>query len=258
MIGRALLLAGGLVLAGCGGSGKETVASSPTSPAPTFSEATSPSPTFASTTSTTPADVPSGTTESNVPPAAPSSSAPPPAAPSGDLAAQLDQLIVAPEGSSDGYDRSLFGGGWIDADSDGCDTRCEVLEEERLNELPGLPMGGWLSIFDGYSTDDASELDIDHVVALGEAWRSGADQWDGRRRLAFANDLDDPDPLIAVTASTNRSKSDRDPASWQPPNLDAWCPFAAAWIDTKVRWGLTADDAEVRALRNMIESRSGC
>lgn len=173
----------------------------------------------------------------------------------GETMTQLEQLVVAAETSSDGYDRGLFGRGWIDADGDGCDTRCEVLADERRTDLPGLSHGGWHSLFDGYTTNDPSELDIDHVVALGEAWRSGAAQWDGARRLAFANDLDDLDPLIAVSAASNRSKSDRDPASWQPPSLDAWCQFAAAWIDTKHRWGLTADEAEVQALRNMLTSR---
>jgi hypothetical protein len=125
--------------------------------------------------------------------------------------------VIAPEGSDAGYDRDLFDH-WTDADSDGCDARCEVLEQERRIDLPGLPGGGWLSTYDGYTTPDAGELDVDHVVALGEAWRSGGATWDGARREAFANDLDDPGALIAVTASANRSKGDRDPASWQPPN----------------------------------------
>lgn len=89
--------------------------------------------------------------------------------------------------------------------------------------LPGLPDGGWLSAYDGYTTSDPSELDIDHVVPLGEAWRSGASRWDPARRAAFANDLDAPQALIAVTAATNRSKSDSDPAIWQPPNTNHWC-----------------------------------
>src|SRR5690606_9096592 len=112
-----------------------------------------------------------------------------------------------------------------------------------------------LSIYDGYSTPDASELDVDHVGALGEAWRSGAPSWDAWRRRAFANDLDEPGALIAVSASTNRSKSDRDPASWQPPNRDAWCQWGRAWVRVKVKWGLTADEAEVRALENIL---AGC
>ena len=208
----------------------------------------SPRPTYAPTSTTPATFAPSG-------PAAASTATPPiPAAVGDDPQAELEQLAVRPESSSDGYQRARFGGGWIDADGNGCDTRCEVLEAERRTDLPGLAEG-WLSPYDGYSTSDPGELDIDHVVALAEAWRSGADGWDDARRLAFANDLADPDPLVAVTAATNRSKSDKDPAAWQPPSLDDWCGFAAAWIDTKSRWGLSADEAEVRALRNMLTSR---
>lgn len=185
-----------------------------------------------------------------------STSTPPPttARPASSAQALVDQLTVAPEGSGAGYDRSLFQH-WIDADGNGCHTRCEVLAVEKRYDLPGLPGGGWLSIYDGYSTDDPGELDVDHVVALAEAWRSGADTWDPARRRAFANDLDEPDALIAVTASTNRSKSDRDPASWQPPNRDAWCQFGLGWVRVKIKWNLTADDAEVKALRNIV---AGC
>jgi len=168
-------------------------------------------------------------------------------------AAWIDRLVVQPESTDKGYERALFEQ-WIDADGDGCDTRCEVLAAERRSDLPGLD-SGWLSIYDGYSTDDSTELDVDHVVALAEAWRSGASAWDAGRRRDFANDLDEPDALIAVTASTNRSKGDRDPAEWQPPNHAAWCQWALGWARTKVRWGLTADEAEVRALRNIV---AGC
>ncbi len=176
-------------------------------------------------------------------------------APSGDPSWQteLATIPIAPEGSHDGYDRDRFHH-WIDADGDGCNTRCEVLERQRTTSLPGLGAGGWLSIYDGYSTDDPSELDVDHVVALSEAWRSGASGWDDGRREAFANDLDSGQ-LIAVTAATNRSKGDRDPADWQPPNRSAWCEYGAAWIDVKAKWGLTADQPEVTALTNMM---AGC
>lgn len=166
----------------------------------------------------------------------------------------LAGLIVAPERSGASYQRDLFQH-WIDADDDGCDTRCEVLAQERRSDLPGLLAGGWLSIYDGYSTDDPSELEVDHLVALAEAWRSGADGWDAARRRAFANDLEEPDALVAVTAATNRSKGDRDPATWQPPNGASWCRFAGGWVRVKVKWGLSADEAEVSALRNML---AGC
>jgi Protein of unknown function (DUF1524) len=154
-------------------------------------------------------------------------------------------VVVAPELPEVGYERGLFVH-WIDADGDGCDTRCEVLAAERL------PGGGWLSSYDGTTRSDPSGLDVDHVVALAEAWRSGASGWNPARRQAFANDLDDPGALVAVSEGANRSKGDRDPASWQPPAGGAWCGFATGWIATKVRWGLTADPAEVAALRTML------
>jgi hypothetical protein len=192
-----------------------------------------------------------------------STSAPPPIEPplsttrgsSGEATWQgeLASLTVAPEPLREGYDRDLFKH-WTDADGDGCDTRCEVLERQRVTTLPGLAAGGWLSIYDGYSTDDSSEFDVDHVVALGEAWDSGASGWNDERREAFANDLDSGQ-LVAVTAATNRSKSDRDPADWQPPNRDAWCEWGAAWIEVKAKWDLTADRAELDALTNIMR---GC
>lgn len=176
-----------------------------------------------------------------------------------DVDALVGRLTVASPGADVGYDRSLFEH-WTDDDGDGCDTRAEVLqaESDRPVETTGgchVERGWWLSIYDGYSTDDASELDIDHLVALHEAWVSGAAAWGPERRQAFANDLGHPGALVAVTAAMNRSKGDRDPARWQPPNRSAWCLYAADWITVKERWGLTADPAEATALRNMLH---GC
>lgn len=240
-----------LVLGGCSGVDEEAavaVEADSAETSPTFAPTTGPAPTFAPapepTTATTAAPAGDGDTPSSSPPRTTTPA-------SGDLQAQIASMPVAPETDSGTYDRDLFGGGWIDADSDGCDTRCEVLAEERRSDLPGLPGGGWLSVFDNYSTDDPSELDIDHMVPLAEAWRSGASRWSGQQRLAFANDLDHPASLIAVTAATNRSKSDGDPAQWQPPNREAWCGYVTDWVATKLRWSLTADEAEVRALHNM-------
>jgi hypothetical protein len=173
--------------------------------------------------------------------------------------ASLDELRVAPEVPSSGYDRTPFDH-WVDADGDGCDTRDEVLIEESTTPAQVDPFGchvvagDWTSIYDGYSTDDPSELEVDHVVALAEAWRSGAAAWDADRRRAFANDLGDAGALIAVTAAMNRSKGDKDPAEWQPPDRGAWCEFAGAWVRVKVRWNLTVDSAEHQALRNMLRS----
>lgn len=229
----------------------DTTTSTTTVPAATT---TSTEPAPADTTPAAPADTapaaPADTTPASPAPAPEPSVEPPPAAAPAPLAL-LDQLRVEPEQARSGYDRDLFRH-WIGGS---CNTRCRVLQQERHPSLPGLPNGGWVSLYDGYTTDDPAELEIDHVVALAEAWDSGANTWDAARREAFANDLDLPGALRAVTAATNRSKGDKDPAEWQPPNRDAWCEYAADWISVKLKWDLSADQAEVNALRNMLR---GC
>ncbi|MET7316603.1 HNH endonuclease family protein [Streptomyces thermoviolaceus] len=92
--------------------------------------------------------------------------------------------------------------------------------------------------------NDASKLDVDHVVPLEEAWSSGANTWDADRREAYANDLAAPRSLVAVTASTNRSKGKKDPAEWLPPAPSALCTYLEDWTATKLRWNLTADQNE--------------
>ena len=167
------------------------------------------------------------------------------------LAELLALLRVAPE-HREGYQRSLFVH-WIDADGDGCDTRKEVLIAEALvapivGPRCSLTGGRWFSLYDGLFFTDPAKLQIDHVVALAEAWDSGAWTWTPERRKAYANDLDVPWPLIAVSGTTNQSKSDKDPAEWLPPAPAAECPFLSAWIATKVRWDLAVDPAERDAL----------
>lgn len=252
--GAAVLLLAGACAGTTGDRAAVTQATSAEDAAPpTFTPTSAPVPTFAPPTTTSePAPTPLPAEPVDDPPAPEQ-----PPAPAGGVHDLIAGLIVAPESSAAPYERTLFGGSWIDSDGDGCDTRCEVLELTRSPALPGLPGGGWLSAYDGYTTDDPSELDVDHTVPLAEAWRSGASTWDGSRRLAFANDVDHPGALVAVTAAVNRSKGDRDPAAWQPPNTQAWCDYVAAWTTTKLRWDLSADETEVRALTNMTTSR-GC
>lgn len=161
----------------------------------------------------------------------------------------LDQLPVEPEHEF-GYERSKFVH-WVDANSDGCDTRCEVLRAQRVERLDGLQHGGWLSIYDGYTTDDDSELDIDHVVSLKEAWESGAWNWSDRKRRDYANDVNG---LQAVSAASNRSKSDKDAALWQPSNRGAVCWFTQKTVEVKSDWGLSIDRAEKTALTNLLAS----
>ena len=154
----------------------------------------------------------------------------------------LAKLSVRVE-SPDGYDRDLFAD-WADRGS--CDVREIVLaRQDRENGPCGTGTGTWVSPYDGERESDPSELDVDHFVPLAEAWRSGAFSWSPTERAAFANDLR-PYALIAVTASSNRSKSDGDPAEWMPDNERFECQYVARWVTVKYRWGLAVDIAERR------------
>lgn len=86
---------------------------------------------------------------------------------------------------------------------------------------------------------------------LAEAWDSGASTWSAAQREAYANDLGADASLVAVTARSNRSKSDQDPAQWLPPAAEVHCRYAAEWVGTKLRWSLLADRAEAAALLDM-------
>ena len=166
----------------------------------------------------------------------------------------LASLPVGPEHVG-GYARSLFRH-WIDSDRNGCDTRREVLLAEAVTGTGvGCDVSGgtWLSFYDGVSTDDPSTFDIDHMVPLKEAWDSGAFRWTASTRQAFANDLGYAPALVAVSASSNRSKGDQDPSTWQPAL--GRCRYAKAWIGVKYRWRLGIDTAEKSALQRML---AGC
>ena len=160
----------------------------------------------------------------------------------------VELLPVARE-TRRGYDRDKFRH-WVDADGDCRDTRDEVLADESRTAVAGCDVraGRWRSYYDRVVVHDSAELDVDHVVALAEAWDSGAKRWNARTRERFANDLGDRRSLVAVTASTNRSKSDRDPAEWLP--AFGRCRFLRHWVAVKTRWSLTVDQAEKRALRH--------
>jgi hypothetical protein len=180
-------------------------------------------------------------------------------APAGDPTAVLAGLRVAPEGARAGYDRGLFNH-WVDEDGDSCDTREEVLIAESRSRAQVDPYGckvvagDWFSAYDGLTFSDPSELDVDHVVALAEAWDSGASGWDASRRRAFANDLGHPEALVAVSASSNRSKSDLDPGQWKPTRDAAWCQYARDWVTVKKAWDLSADQNEVDDLKVMLRT----
>lgn len=162
--------------------------------------------------------------------------------------------LVTADDHDFGYARTLFKH-WIDADKDGCNTRYEVLIAEAIVKPKVgagcyLTGGKWKSSYDGKVFTNPTGLDIDHMVPLAEAWRSGAWAWTASQRMEFANDLDDSRTLLAVTASLNRSKGDRDVAQWLPPK--AQCTYISNWIAVKLRFDLTVDSIEAEFLRTKI------
>ena len=168
----------------------------------------------------------------------------------------LNFIAVAPESNGSTYSRSLFRH-WGDADGDGCNTREEVLLQEALVPITTgrgckITRGRWFSEFDARTLTSAASIDIDHFVPLKEAWDSGASRWSASMREEFANDLGFGGSLIAVSSSSNRSKSDRDPADWIPANSSYRCTYAVTWIQVKYRWSLSADQRELAALQSML------
>ncbi|MFF6903976.1 HNH endonuclease family protein [Streptomyces hydrogenans] len=169
------------------------------------------------------------------------------------------QLPVADE-VREGYTRDKFKHWNAGLDlTDGCNTRAEVLLDEataapEVAASCKLSGGAWLSYYDGQEVTDPGKLDIDHMVPLAESWDSGASNWDAKRREAYANDQDAAVSLVAVTARSNRAKADRDPAEWMPPLPEAHCRYVGEWTATKLRWGLSADRAEIDALSVYAEA----
>ncbi|MFD4592845.1 HNH endonuclease family protein [Streptomyces rubiginosohelvolus] len=172
------------------------------------------------------------------------------------LADAIRKIPVAQEQRT-GYERDSFKH-WVDEDDDGCPTRQEVLLAEAVTspeqgDRCTISGGTWLSYYDEAEVSDAKKLDIDHVVPLAEAWDSGAHDWTPERREAYANDLTAERSLVAVTAKTNRSKGDEDPAAWMPPAESAACTYLVDWTATKLRWNLSADETEQAALLDLAE-----
>ena len=168
----------------------------------------------------------------------------------------LSKLSVKAEATTP-YSRSSFNH-WIDADGDSCNTRYEVLISESTKKVKigskcKLTGGNWASKYDGVKTTDPSKFDVDHFVPLKEAWQSGANRWNAATRTSFANDLSFAGSLIAVSASSNRSKSDKDPNNWMPTNKKYHCVYVANWIAVKYRWSLTVDSKEKTFLSGQLK-----
>ena len=178
----------------------------------------------------------------------------PPTPPSASTAAtQLASLTVKAEGSSTGYSRDKFPH-WIDQ-GNSCNTREVVLKRDGTNVVTdsacAATSGKWFSPYDGATWTAASDVDIDHVVPLADAWRTGASAWTTPQRQAYANDLTDPQ-LIAVTDNVNQAKGDQSPEDWKPPLSSYYCTYARMWTAVKYKYKLTINSAEKSALTSML------
>src|SRR3954447_2869760 len=187
----------------------------------------------------------------------------PSAAPTSALAA-VSTLEVKGRAPKTGYSRESFGPAWSDVDHNGCDTRNDILARDLSGETfkPGthycVVLTGALA--DPYSgttmqfvrgTTTSDDVQIDHVVALTDAWQKGAASWDVGRRTAFAND---PLNLLAVQGTLNMQKGDGDAATWLPPNRAYRCAYVARQVAVKMTYGLWVTQAEKNAMATTLAS----
>ena len=176
----------------------------------------------------------------------------PPASPA-DAKTRLGTQTIAKRAGMGGYSRDEFPH-WDDAGG-ACDVREKVLERDGTDVTVGAgcapKSGTWVSVYDGETWHRASDVDIDHVVPLGQAWASGAKDWPRDRREQFANDLERPQ-LKTVTDNLNEEKGDKAPDEWKPPLVSYWCTYAVDWIVVKQFYGLTITEPEKAALSVML------
>ncbi|WP_420037901.1 HNH endonuclease family protein [Streptomyces sp. cg28] len=178
----------------------------------------------------------------------------------GSALAAVDELTVKGRAPKTGYSRERFGTAWADTDSNSCDTRDDILKRDlkdvRFTDGKCKVVSGSLAP-DPYGGKDitfkrgASKVDIDHLVALSDAWQKGAFKWDPSKRIALAND---PLNLLAVDASPNRSKGDGDTATWLPPNKGYRCSYVAGQVAVKKKYGLWVTGAERDAMKKVLNT----
>lgn len=185
------------------------------------------------------------------------------AGPVGDAATALASLPVKGRAPKTGYDRDQFGQSWRDVDRNGCDQRNDVLARDLVDETfkPGtrdcVVLTGTLA--DPYTgttiafrrgQDTSSAVQIDHVVALSNAWQTGAQQLDEGTREMLAND---PLNLLATDGPTNAAKGDGDAATWLPPARGFRCDYVARQVAVKARYGLWVTAAERDAIARILQ-----
>jgi hypothetical protein len=182
--------------------------------------------------------------------------------PAGEAVAALELLPVKGRAPRTGYDRDQFGPAWKDVDRNGCDQRNDVLARDLIDETfrPGTnnctvltgtlhdPYTGTTIAFQrGQTTSD--DVQIDHIVALSNAWQTGAQQLDPTARELFGND---PLNLQATDGPTNQAKGDADAATWLPPNRATWCPYLARQVAVKAKYRLWVTQAEHDATTRVL------
>ncbi|MBW3087596.1 HNH endonuclease [Bifidobacterium sp. 82T24] len=185
----------------------------------------------------------------------------------GDAAATLGTLAVAdgrrPAGT---YQRSAFGFRQYDPDGNGCDSRNDVLARDlkdvryanaerckvQSGTLDDPYTGRTIEFVRGQST--SAKVQIDHVVALNNAWKSGADQWSTKKRYEFSND---PYNLLAVDGPANEDKGDADASVWLPPNTRCRCDYVARQIGVKAKYGLSVTSREKQAMLRVLHDCPG-
>lgn len=176
--------------------------------------------------------------------------------------AALPQLPVVTPRELDDYDRDFFGPAWTDVDGNGCDTRNDVLaawlqDQHQEQANPCVVLSGTLA--DPYTghvihfqrgPETSRAIEIDHVVALADAWRKGAWQWSASSALEFAND---PANLIPVDGQANQRKGADDAASWLPPNEGFRCAYVVVQIVVKSAYGIGVSASELTALGSVLD-----
>lgn len=178
--------------------------------------------------------------------------------------AQLETIPVKGRAPKTGYTREEFGPAWADIDRNGCDTRNDILARDLEGETfkPGTQncvvatgtladkyTGKTIKFVRGNKTSSA--VQIDHVIALSDAWQKGAQRLSADKRKQLAND---PLNLMAADGPTNGAKGDKDAATWLPPNKAFRCEYVARQTAVKAKYKLWVTQAEHAAIANILAS----
>lgn len=176
----------------------------------------------------------------------------------------VDTLAVKGRAPKTGYARSEFGRAWLDVDHNGCDTRNDILRRDMVGITfkPGsasclVAFGKLIDPYSGATMNfvrgvkTSAVVQIDHVVALSNAWQTGAFKLPLQTRIAFAND---PLNLLAVDGSLNEQKGDGDAATWLPPLKSYRCSYVARQVAVKKKYGLWVTPAEKEAIVRILST----